>query len=121
MRNKKKMNKRINLFLMLTLLLGGVKMPTEGTKQGSPDEKAKEAQIDQGNKEKDDEIKEIIVLPTNKDGEKEGVNVEFLKINFPISVDKFFELFISDEAIFSSKERLQMMGKRNKYIEIISK
>lgn len=53
-----------------------------------------------------DEVKEIVLLPTKKDGN----SAEFIKAILPISVDKFFELFVCDDAVFSSKDRLQLQG-----------
>lgn len=73
------------------------------------EEKSKDAQAEQpasGKELQDDEIKEIVFLPTSKDGD----STEFLKLRLPVSIDKFFELFIADDAVFSSKDRLEMQG-----------
>ena len=57
--------------------------------------------------ERDDgEIKEIVVLPVSKNSNP----LETMKVILPISVDKFFESFISDEAVFSSADRLALQG-----------
>mgnify|MGYP003578528270 CR=1 FL=1 len=74
------------------------------------DDKSKDPQqqVEQPGKEvQDDEIKEIVFLPTSKDGDW----TEFLKLRLPVGIDKFFELFLADECVFSSKERLALQSK----------
>jgi len=73
----------------------------------SEDNKPKDQQVEQPGKElQDDEIKEIVILPTSKDGD----SIEFLKLRLPVSIDKFFELFLADDAVFDSKERLALQN-----------
>lgn len=91
---------------------------TEEAKASPQPEKQEAQSVETANKEKkenekegeaskEEEPKGYVALPLKKDGDY----VETVKLVLFMSINKFYELFVDDNAVFSSLHRLQLQGK----------